>query len=125
MLGDFRARLIKHGIEERVLDVVLDRCSQHGLLRAEGRQRTDSTHVLAAVRALNRMEFVGETLRAALEVLAAAAPGWLTPLIDAGWTERYGSRIDSYRFPKGDDVRARWAEQVGRDGWTWNRRRPP
>ena len=51
-----------------------------GLLRAGGRQRTDSTHVLAAVRTLNRMEFVGETLRAALEALAAAAPGWLDPL---------------------------------------------
>lgn len=117
VLSDFRARLIKHGIEQKILDVVLDRCSQHGLLRAGGRQRTDSTHVLAAVRTLNRMEFVGETLRAALEALAAAVPAWLTPLIDAGWAERYGARIDSYRFPKGDDVRTRWAEQVGRDGY--------
>lgn len=116
VLGDFRARLIKHGLEEKILDVILDRCSQRGLLRAGGRQRTDATHVLAAVRTLNRMEFVGETLRAALEALAAAAPHWLTPLIDAGWAERYGARIDSYRFPKGDDVRTRWAEQVGRDG---------
>ncbi len=117
VLSDFRARLIKHGIEEQVLDAILDHCSQHGLLRAGGRQRTDSTHVLAAVRTLNRMEFVGETLRAVLEALAAAAPAWLTPLIDAGWADRYGARIDSYRFPKGDDVRARWAEQVGRDGY--------
>ncbi|MEU4164056.1 IS1182 family transposase [Actinoplanes sp. NPDC026670] len=117
VLTDFRTRLITHGIEEKVLDAVLDRCSQLGLLRAGGRQRTDSTHVLAAVRTLNRMEFVGETLRAALEVLAAAAPRWLAPLIDSGWTERYGAPVDSYRFPKGDDVRARWAEQVGRDGY--------
>ena len=117
ILGDFRARLIKHGLEEKVLDVILDRCSRSGLLRVGGRQRTDSTHVLAAVRTLNRMEFVGETLRAALEALAAAAPQWLTPRIDAGWAGRYGARIDSYRFPKGDDVRTRWAEQVGRDGY--------
>jgi transposase len=117
ILTDFRARLIKHGLEEKVLDVILDRCSRSGLLRAGGRQRTDSTHVLAAVRTLNRMEFVGETLRAALEALAAAAPQWLTPRIDAGWAERYGARIDSYRFPKGEDVRTRWAEQVGRDGY--------
>ena len=66
-----------------MLEVVLARLSGAGLLRAGGRQRTDSTHVLAAVRTLNRMEFVGETLRAALEALAAAAPGWLAPLIDA------------------------------------------
>ena len=60
-----------------VLEAVLARLSGAGLLRAGGRQRTDSTHVLAAVRTLNRMEFAGETLRAALEALAAAPPaGW-------------------------------------------------
>ena len=118
VLGDFRSRLIRHGLEERVLEAVLARLSGAGLLRAGGRQRTDSTHVLAAVRTLNRMEFVGETLRAALEALAAAAPGWLAPLIDAGWADRYGARIDSYRFPKGEDARERWAGQVGRDGFT-------
>src|SRR5260370_13397583 len=117
VLGDFRSRLIDHGLEERVLEVGLARLSGAGLLRAGGRQRTDSTHVLAAVRTLNRMEFVGETLRAALEALAAAAPGWLAPLIDSSWADRYGARIDSYRFPKGEDARARWAGQVGRDGF--------
>ena len=97
--------------------MVLARLSGAGLLRAGGRQRTDSTHVLAAVRVLNRMEFVGETLRAALEALAAAAPGWLAPLIHSGWADRYGARIDSYRFPKGEDARGQWAGQVGRDGF--------
>ncbi|MEU6067696.1 transposase [Streptomyces sp. NPDC047082] len=89
-----------------------------GLLCSGGRQRTDSTHVLAAVRTLNRMEFVGETLRAALEALAAAAPHWLSPLVTAEWARRYGTRVDSYRFPKGDNVRQEWAEQVGRDGFS-------
>jgi Transposase DDE domain len=89
-----------------------------GLLSSGGRQRTDSTHVLAAVRTLNRMEFVGETLRAALEALAAAAPAWLSSLVTADWAKRYGARIDSYRFPKGDNVRQEWADQVGRDGFT-------
>ncbi|MFD4968868.1 transposase, partial [Streptomyces sp. NPDC058424] len=118
VLGDFRARLIEHGLEERVLDLVLERICGLGLLRAGGRQRTDSTHVLASVRVLNRMEFVGETLRAALEALAAAAPQWLAGQVTADWVERYGARIDSYRFPKGDNVRTTWAEQVGRDGFT-------
>ena len=81
VLSDFRSRLIGHGMEERVLAAVLARCSELGLLRSGGRQRTDSTHVLAAVRTLNRMEFVGETLRAALEALAAAAPAWLSCLL--------------------------------------------
>ncbi|MDX2661029.1 IS1182 family transposase [Streptomyces stelliscabiei] len=118
VLSDFRARLIEHGLEEKVLDLILERISDLGLLRSAGRQRTDSTHVLAAVRTLNRMEFVGESLRSALEALAAAAPQWLSPLVTADWVKRYGARIDSYRFPKGDNVRREWAEQVGRDGFT-------
>jgi transposase len=118
VLGDFRDRLIRHGMEEKVLEAVLARLSGAGLLRAGGRQRTDSTHVLASVRTLNRMEFVGETLRAALEALAAAAPGWLSGLIGPEWADRYGARVDSYRFPKGEDARARWLGQVGGDGFT-------
>nr|WP_231905551.1 IS1182 family transposase [Streptomyces davaonensis] len=117
VLGDFRSRLIMHGLEERVLEAMLARLSQAALLRAGGRQRTDSTHVLAAVRTLNRMEFVGETLRAALEALAAAAPDWLAPLISSAWVERYGNKVDNYRFPKGENVRREWAERVGRDGF--------
>jgi hypothetical protein len=117
-LSDFRARLIEHGLEERVLDLVLERISALGLLRSGGRQRTDSTHVLAAVRTLNRMEFVGESLRAALEALAVAAPDWLSGLVTADWAKRYGARVDSYRFPRGGNVRAEWAEQVGWDGFT-------
>ncbi|MFD0502415.1 transposase [Streptomyces chiangmaiensis] len=64
------------------------------------------------------MEFVGETLRAALEALSAAAPQWLSALVTADWVRRYGARIDSYRFAKGENVRQEWAEQVGRDGFT-------
>ncbi|MFY1678353.1 hypothetical protein [Streptomyces sp. WMMC905] len=99
MLGDFRYRLLAHGLEEQLLDTVLERLSRAGLLRAGGRRRTDSTHVLASVRSLNRMEFVGETLRAALEALAAAVPDWLAPLSDASWAERYGAKVDSSNRP--------------------------
>ena len=128
VLGEFRSRLIGHGLEERVLAAVLARLSGAGLLRAGRRQRTDSTHVLAAVRTLNRMEFAGETLRAALEALAAAAPGWLAPLIDSAWADRYGARIGTYRFPRGEDTRRQWAEQAGRTAsrcWTPLARRRP
>ncbi|MGW2559373.1 hypothetical protein ACWCXB_09035 [Streptomyces sp. NPDC001514] len=61
---------------------------------------------------------VGETLQLALEALVAAAPDWLTPLIDSEWVERYGAKIDHYRFPKGENVRRECAEQVGREGFT-------
>ena len=47
----------------------------------------------------------------------AAAPRWLEAVITSEWVHRYGARIDSYRFPKGDNARQEWAEQVGRDGF--------
>jgi transposase len=116
-LSHFRSRLLEHGLEDQLLEAVLERADQAGLLTAKGRQRTDSTHILACARHLNRMEFVGETLRSALEALAAAAPSWLTPRIEADWAKRYCARIDSWRFPKGEQPREKWLSQVGRDGY--------
>ena len=52
-------------------------------MKARGRQRTDSTYVLAAVRAVNRLESVGETLNA----LASVAPDWLVQHANAEWLE--------------------------------------
>ncbi len=117
VLTGFRARLIEHGLEERVLELLLARLAELGLVKAGGRQRTDSTHVLAAVRSLNRLEFLTETLRAALEALAAAAPQWLATQIDPDWVRRYGARMDSYRLPKGSQEREAAAVQAGLDGF--------
>ena len=56
--------------------------------------------MLGAIRALNRLELAGETLRAALEALAAAAPGWLAGVIDPSWQQVCGARIDSLHLPE-------------------------
>jgi transposase len=117
VLTGFRQRLIDHGLEEKVLDLLLARLAELGMVKAGGRQRTDSTHVLAAVRAVNRLEFLTETLRAALEALSAAAPDWLAIHTDAQWVQRYGARADSYRLPQGQDKRTTMAVQVGADGF--------
>ncbi|WP_435874624.1 IS1182 family transposase [Nocardia vinacea] len=117
VLTGFRARLVEHGWERKILDLMLARLAQVGLVKAGGRARTDSTHVLAAVRTLNRIEFVGETLRAALEALAAADPGWLAAHIRPEWAKRYGARVDSYRMPKGEAARAELAITIGQDGF--------
>jgi transposase len=117
VLTGFRQRLIDHGLEEKVLDLLLARLTELGVVKAGGRQRTDSTHVLAAVRAVNRLEFLAETLRAALEALSVAAPDWLAAHIDAEWVQRYGARADSYRLPQGEDKRTKLAVQVGMDGF--------
>lgn len=116
VLSTFRDRLVAGEAEERLLWALLEACHERGLLRKRGRQRTDSTHVLAAVRSLNRLELVGETLRAALEVLAVAAPAWLRPQVPAEWGKRYGRRIEEARLPEGEEQRRTLAEQMGRDG---------
>ncbi|WP_219529094.1 transposase, partial [Nonomuraea guangzhouensis] len=112
VLSGFRARLVEHGQEEHVFELLVERLSGLGFLRAGGRQRTDSTHVLAAVRALNRAEFVGEVMRSALNALAACEPGWLAAWAPAAWQQRYGERVDAYRLPDGEAARAGYLIQV-------------
>ena len=99
VLSEFRARLIAGGAEQQLLDALLALCAERGWLHARGPQRTDSTHVLAKVRALNRIETVAETLRAALNALAAAVPDWLRAQVDAEWFARYSERIEESRLP--------------------------
>jgi transposase len=117
VLSEFRARLIAAGLETAVFEALLARLRERGLVSAGGRQRTDATHVLAAIRSLNRLELAGESVRAALEALAAAAPDWLATVIDPAWTERYTARIDSWRLPASETKRAALATQYGRDGY--------
>ena len=88
MLSEFRSRLIEGGAEQVLLDAVLTLAQERNLLSAGGRQRTDSTHVLAAVCALNRLECVIETMRHALESLAVVAPDWLLAHAQPDWAER-------------------------------------
>ena len=63
VLSEFRSRLVQNQAERLLLDLLLKWLRERGLIKVRGRQRTDSTYVLAAVRSLNRLERVGETLR--------------------------------------------------------------
>jgi transposase len=85
VLSEFRSRLVEGKAEQLLLDTLLKCLQEHDLVKARGRQRTDSTHVLADVRKLNRLERVGETMRAALNELAMMAPDWLQALAPAAW----------------------------------------
>ena len=76
LLSVFRERLVAHHAEQRLLDAILGVGTQQGWIKARGKQRTDATHIVTAARALNRLECVGETLRAALNTLATNAPEW-------------------------------------------------
>jgi transposase len=116
VLSDFRSRLVNSQAERQILDTLLDQLQELGLIHERGRQRTDSTHVLAAVRALNRLERVGETLRAALNDLAVMAPEWLQALAPPEWYPRYGKRVENYHLPKTDAGREELARVIAADG---------
>ena len=116
VLCEFRARLLESSAERRLFDRLLSLLRERKLVKARTRQRTDSTHVLAAVRDLNRLERVVETLRATLNVLATVDPHWVRRNVPAEWVECYGPRAEEGHFPADDKERAEFAEVVGRDG---------
>ena len=114
--GEFRSRLIGGNVGRLLLDTLLLVLRDRELIKARGRQRTDSTHVLAAVRGLNRLERVGETLRAALNDLAVVAPEWLRALAPVEWHDRHDRRVENHRLPKTGAARLELAATVGADG---------
>jgi transposase len=119
LLSAFRTRLVEHQAETLLLDRLLEVCKQRGWLKEGGKQRTDSTHVLARVRSLSNLECVGETLRAALDDLADLSPDWLVKQVTPDWFERYSHRVENYRLPKAESQRTALAQQIGVDGVHW------
>jgi transposase len=116
VLSDFRGRLLAGSAELLLFETVLTRFRERGLLKARGRQRTDGTHVLAAVRFLNRLEGVGETVRQALNALATVAPEWLQSWVPPAWFTRYGRPFAELRLPRSAAEREAWALLTGADG---------
>jgi transposase len=117
VLSEFRTRVVAGGAEQLALDVLLAALADKGLVKAGGRQRTDSTHVISVVRDLNRLELAGESVRAAVEAIVAVAPGWFQEVFAvSGWSARYGRRIDSWRLPTAQTKRDQLAVDYGTDG---------
>jgi len=117
ILSEFRQRLVAANAEERLLNHLLVCCQDHKWLKAGGKQRTDSTHVLARIRAMNRLECVGETMRFTLNSLATLLPDWLASHLQPEWAARYGPRAEEYRLPHTKPQRVAYAQQIGQDGW--------
>jgi len=115
LLSDFRRRMLEGGMERQLLDLLLERLKERGLIKERGKQRSDSTHVLAAISELNRLECVGETLRQGLNALAVVVPEWLQERITPEWFDRYGQRFDQWRLPKSKAERKALGEIVGQD----------
>jgi hypothetical protein len=143
VLAEFRGKVAEAGLEQAALDALLAKLAAGGLVKAGGKQRTDSTHVVAAVAALNRLELAGESVRAAVEAPAAACPAWLEQRICVSdWTGRYGTPMTTWRPPasraRQDELAIAYARRgprvppAARTGAsspcrpaTWPKRRPP
>jgi transposase len=118
VLAEFRGKVAEAGLEQAALDALLDRLVSAGLVKAGGKQRTDSTHVVAAVAALNRLELAGESVRAALEALAAAHPDWLEQRICVSdWARRYGAPLTAWRPPASQAKQDELAIAYAKDGY--------
>jgi transposase len=116
VLSEFRQRLVEHEAGERLFNTLLEQFAQAGLLSGSGKQRTDSTHVLASVRDLNRVELVGRTLQAALDAIADTEPAWLKSWAAPEWYGRYGQLLTQFRLPQQQTERDALVAQIGMDG---------
>src|SRR6266702_8897849 len=115
ILSDFRQRLLSAQAQDLLLEPILQLCRERGWLKPRGKQRTDATAVLARVRALNSLESVGESMRAALNAVASQEPEWLQAHLNPEWFDRYVHRFELARFPKAETQRQLLREQVGED----------
>jgi transposase len=129
LLCEFRARLLAGSAERRLFESLLERFRERRLLKERGKQRTDATHLLAAVRALNRLETVGEALRHTLNVLALVAPDFLIARCPSEWAQQYSERFEQERLPESTAERAALADTIGQHGrlllgWVWEAASP-
>ncbi len=115
VLCKFRKRLVEHQAEARLLDILLEVCRDQGVLKARSTTRTDATHVLAKVRALNRLGNMVEAIRQVLEELSHLCPDWLKQKISTEWKTRYGYRWDSFSLPAAKDAQKIRLLQAGQD----------
>lgn len=116
VLSEFRERLVAGQKEQLLLDEILKRLKELKRLRGRGQPRTDSTHIWGAVRQLNRIEMVGETLRQALNELSEFAPAWVQEIAQPEWFARYGRRFEQMRLPKEQAAREALLVTLGEDG---------
>jgi transposase len=117
VLSEFRQRLIEGKAETVLLDKLLERCEALGLLKGKKKQRSDSTHVIAAIRVLSLLELVGETMRRLLDEAAQLAPEWLRAHMKPEWVQRYARRFDGYWLPTSKAKREALAVTIGEDGF--------
>jgi transposase len=114
VLVEFRMRLNANDQARLLFDKLLERLREAKLVKAKGRQRTDSTRVLASVHDYNRLECVWEAMRWALDSLAQVVPQWVRGEAPIAWYERYERRPEGFRYTEKEKLAL--LEQIGADG---------
>jgi len=117
VLTDARERFCDGDPQQVFLDSFLNKANEKGLLNFS-KQRVDSTHIIACVRSLNRVELVLETTRNAIEALTEVDVEWLSSIRRDHWLKQYYlDRPFNYRLPKKEADRIKIAEVAGNDGF--------
>ena len=114
VLSEFRDRLLEHQAEGRVFEQLVEEFRTLGLIKAHGRQRTDSIAMLTHVRHLSRLELVVETLRLAVGAALKANRKWTEQQVPSFWEDRYGERFVVQR--QRAEEKAEYEQHVGEDG---------
>ncbi|MGP8329379.1 MAG: transposase, partial [Methanosarcinaceae archaeon] len=99
-LSNFRQRLLEHGAEYRVFDILLKKLVELGYIRKRGKQRTDSMSVLGVVANLSRLELVWETLRVVLKAIEKSNPVWLETAFPEAFLQLYLVKRTDYNLTK-------------------------
>jgi len=112
-LCNFRKRLLLHGKESLIFEELLRKIEALGFLKKRGYQRTDSTHVLAVVRQLSRLENLSEGLRMALKAVEQADAAFYQAKLPALYREHWSKPLNDYQMT--DAERKEALERVGQD----------
>jgi len=99
-LCNFRKRLVEHGQESMVFERLLEYLRERGLVRAGGKQRTDATHILGAVKQMADVEVVREGMRLAISELISTDAKWVMQHIPASLIKNYKRAMPNYRISK-------------------------
>jgi transposase len=99
-LCNFRKRLLEHGHESLIFEQLLVYLREQGLVGADGKQRTDATHIIGAVKQMSDVEVVREGIRLAIGDLMSLDAMWSVEHLPASFIKSYSRAMPSYRMSK-------------------------
>ncbi len=112
-LCNFRKRLLAHGQEAVLFEGLLAYLKQRGLVSAGGRQRTDATHIIGAVKQMSDVEVVREAVRLAVGALMSTDATWTLQHLPISFITSYKRSWPNYRM--GQEELEEFIQQTGEE----------